>query len=104
MSTHRSTDYQDGFNTANERADERIAALEAERDAALNAIRNTVEALDAQGACQTMADALRILIGRVEATGSIIGEWPPKPVRQADTIIGSLSGRPTARSDFRYTD
>ena len=32
MSETRSADYQDGFNTANERADERIKEVEAEND------------------------------------------------------------------------
>ncbi len=84
--------------------DSRVRQLEAERDAALSAIRNTIVALDAQGVCPTMADALRLLIERVDATGSIVGEWPPRSARPADGSIGSLSGRPTARSDFRYTD
>lgn len=82
----------------------RLRELEADRNVAIGAIRNTIVALDAHGACQTMADALRILIDRVDASGSFVGEWPPKPARRADTTIGSFSGRPAARSDFRYTD
>jgi hypothetical protein len=82
----------------------RLRELEADRNAAIGAIRSTIVALDAHGVCQTMADALRILIDRVDASGSFVGEWPPKPAHRADTTIGSLSGRPTARSDFRYTD
>ncbi len=82
----------------------RLRELEADRNAAIDAIRSTIVALDAHGVCQTMADALRILIDRVDASGSFVGEWPPKPAHRADTTIGSLSGRPTARSDFRYTD
>lgn len=55
----------------------RVRELEADCGAAIGAIRNTIVALDAQGCCQMMADALRILIDRVDAGGSIRGEWPP---------------------------
>jgi hypothetical protein len=82
----------------------RLRKLEADRHAAIGAIRNTIVALDAQNVCQTMADALRILIERVDATGSLSGKWPPRSTPPADTAIGSHSGRPTASSDFRYTD
>lgn len=51
--------------------------LRREQDCALNAIRNTIVVLDAQNACQTMAAALRILIARADAGGSIMAQWPP---------------------------
>lgn len=59
--------------------EEIIGDLRRERDAAYGAIRNTLVALEAKDVCPNMAEALRILVARMDMSGTILGRWPPAP-------------------------